>query len=165
MLKWDDIPHARTQYTERLKVTFSMRHGRHLSPQSFPWQNGGSMTYFCAKFIKMSERTIHTLVEDTNDDSNYGSLCNLQAVIVSKPMPDMKLPPKRDGDRAICQQEWSYTSILTRSLALYFMEVTLNSEKELNVFGWRQLLKVLKRNQCLKNNGEAKCLGIFRSPK
>lgn len=52
------------------------------------------MTYFWAKFIKMSERAMHTLAEDTNNDSNDESLRNLQAVIMSKPIPHMKAPQK-----------------------------------------------------------------------
>lgn len=61
------------------------------------------MTYFWAKFIKMLERAMHTLAEDTNNDSNDGSLRNLQAVIMSKPIHES--PPERDEKRAICQQE------------------------------------------------------------
>lgn len=37
---------------------------------------------------------MHTLAEDTNNDSNDGSLRNLQAVIMSKPIPHMKAPQK-----------------------------------------------------------------------
>lgn len=37
---------------------------------------------------------MHTLAKDTNNDSNDGCLRNLQAVIVSKPMPHMKTPQK-----------------------------------------------------------------------
>ena len=44
------------------------------------------------------------LAEDSNGDSKDGFPCNLQAVIVSQPVPGMKVP-KRDGDRATCQQE------------------------------------------------------------
>lgn len=71
-----------------------MRHGKSL-PSIISLTKGGSMTYFWATFIKMSERAMHTLAEDTNNDSNDGSLRNLQAVIVSKPMPHMKTPRKR----------------------------------------------------------------------
>lgn len=44
---------------------------------------------------------MHILAEDTNDDSEDEFLCNLQAVIDQKPMPDMKLP-RRYGDRVTC---------------------------------------------------------------
>lgn len=37
---------------------------------------------------------MHTLAEDTNNDSNDESLRNLQAVIMSKPIPHMKAPQK-----------------------------------------------------------------------
>lgn len=74
------MPYPRTQYTVRMKVMFLMRPGKHFFPLDF-FDKRCLHASFHARFIKLSHRVMHILVEDTNDDSKGAFFCNLQAVI------------------------------------------------------------------------------------
>lgn len=59
---------------------FLMRPGKPLFPHDFfdkRWLHAS----FHARFIKLSQKVMHILAEDTNDDSKDAFFCNLQAVI------------------------------------------------------------------------------------